>query len=255
MTDENEMKLKAVIDSTTLDTTLDILQSAGEEAVIFLGAEGLDTAIIDASSVMMHHVDVSPSGFERVPNGSFPIGTNLENLQDHISKAGAGQTVEIGYYTETRRLGISYDRYSSNLACIDPDSIRDGPDTTDLDLANSATIEASDLKDAVDHISLSSEHVKIEGDPSEEEVRIGGEGDSDESLVTLDHDDVITASVDKDCYSVYSAAYLKKLGKVLPSGEITLQWDDEFPMWIDYEYADGNAEVRTMMAPRVGEDA
>lgn len=256
-----ETVLTTSIDAGTLTTTLDILQTAGSEAKLHLGADGLDVHLVDPANVMMHHIDVSPSAFRHTPGGSFTFGANLERLQDFCAKADADQSIDFSFKPKTREMNIQYANVDYDMACIDPDSIRNEPDVNELDLPNHFTVALSDLKDALYHVDLVSDHVDITCDADAETVAIVGDGDTDDVRVALDEDDLIRSHIREDTEALFSMPYLYsgsdgsgdygKAVKKIPGDEVTITCGEEFPMWLDYEYADGNAEVRTMLAPRI----
>lgn len=252
-TDEST-ELTTSIDADTLDTTLGILRTLDSEAILRLGKDGLDVSIVDPGNVAMHHIDVQPGAFDIVPNGEFAIGVNLERLQDAISKAGSGQSVDLGFKPSNRMLNVSYANVNIDLAAIDPDSIRQEPDSADVDLANKFQTMTTELDDAIDILGIINNHegtVKIECDPDEEEVRLLSESDVDSSVITLDHDDVESASVDKSTVSIYSHDYLEDIVSEIPGGPVTIETDEEYPIRLFYSYAGGSAEVESTLAPRV----
>jgi proliferating cell nuclear antigen len=254
--------LTTSIDAGTLRTTLDVLQTAADEAKLHLGADGLEVHIVDPANVMMHHIDVSAAAFRTTPSGSFTVGVNLERLADFCAKAGSGQTIDFSFKPATRELNIQYDRVDYDMACIDPDSIRKEPDVNDLDLPNWATVPTSDLSDALYHADLVSDHVNLTCDSDAETLTVTAEGDTDDVTVTLDDAEFVNHHIREDTTAKFSMAYLYsgsqgsgdhgKVVKEIPGEEVTVTLGDEFPMWLDYEYADGDAEVRTMLAPRIG---
>jgi len=253
-----ESVLQTSLDAGTLDTTIDLLRTAGDESKLHLGKDGLQTRIVDAANVMMHDIDVSPSAFREVPSGSYTVGTNLVRLQDYTSKAGSDQTVDFSFTPAKRMLDIQYNGYEIDLACIDPDAIRQEPDLPDMDLPNHFTADKSRIQDALEVCAMASDHVVIECDADAGEVSFMAEGDTDDVAVVLDETDLgENTRIQEDTRAMYSIAYLVNSGEraplfpEIPKGDVTVTIGDEFPIWFDYTYSDGNAKVRTMLAPRI----
>lgn len=257
-TAESKVELQASIPYQTLNDTLDILRTVGDEAILRIGADGLEVSLVDPANVAMHHVELSSSAFDIAPKGSFPIGVNLNRLQDVIGKASNDQSIALGYKAETRKLNISYSNVSVDLACIDPDSIRQEPDVNELDLPNQFVVESEDFEDAVEMADMMSDHVVIECDP-DGEVAIIAEGDTDDVTVTLDHDDLLPgSSITEEAVSMFSVAYLYGKGKKkanilgdIPDTELEVHVGDEFPMMMYFDFAGGDGSVETLFAPRI----
>lgn len=251
--------LTTSIDADTLRTTLDILQTTAKEAKLHLGADGLRTKVVDPASVMMIDIQVSPAAFQSVPSGSFTVGTDLEKLEELISKADADQTIDFSYKPETRELDISYNRASVDMACIDPDAIRQEPDLPeDMELPNHFTADLSEFRNGLEMAEVVSNHVDIVCNSDADEVVISAEGDTDDTTWTLTDDELSDYHIREDTLSKYSQSYLtfKKEGyggllKHIPDGDVTVSVGDEFPMWVEFSYAGGAASVTAMLAPRI----
>jgi len=242
---------------------LGIPLTVSEEAKLHLGSSGLRTAVVDAAQVMMHDIHLSPPAFRHTPSGSFTVGTALDDLSDYTAKADADQTVDFNFRPETRKLGIEYNGYEISAACIDPDAIRQEPDIPeDLDLPNHFTVSVEDMKDRLEVCAMVNNNVAISCDPDDGVVQISAQGDTDDVITELTQDDLIRSNLREHTRSLFSTGYLvnasvgsgqtkAKLFDAIPSEEVTITIGQEFPMWLDYEYADGHGEVRSMLAPRL----
>jgi len=244
--------VEASINADTLDTALDILQSLVDESRFHLSPDGLTAAVVDPANVAMHKpLELHAGAFDSAPSGEATIGVNLERLQDYISKANSDQSVALSVDLETGTMEIAYAKYSTSMALIDPDAIRKDPDTSQVELQNEFVVEASDLQDAIDYADLASDHVAIKADPDNGEVQITAEGDTDDTTVTLDGDDLIGGSLDAESEALFSLDYFTSVVDDIPGGEVRVLTDQEYPAKLFYEFADGNASVETMIAPRI----
>jgi len=260
-TGEAESVLKTSLDAATLNTTLELLQTTAKEAKLHLGNDGLRTKVVDPANVMMLDVHIESSAFREVPAGSFTVGTDLEKLQELCSKAASDQTIDFAFKPETQKLDISYNRASVDMACIDPDAIRQEPDLPDLDLPNHFTAELSEFRDGLEMAEVVSDHVDIECRADAEEVAIIASGDTDDTEWCLTDAEMSSFHLREDTVSKYSQSYLtfKKEGyggllKHIPDGDVTVSVGQEWPLWIEFEYADGAASVTAMLAPRIQSD-
>jgi len=244
--------LETIVPAGELQTTLDILQALVQEAILHIGKDGIRTAVVEPGNVCMYHpVELGPSAFESVPSGSFALGINLERLEDSLHRAGPGTPVSLSFDTETRRLRVQYDRVDMDLACIDPDSIRDEPDNPDPGLPNHFAIGTDDLEAAVDTVDLVTDHVDIHVDDGA--VRFRGEGDTDDAEYRLLEDELRQPELNEESLSIFSMEFMQNLIGAIPgeTDEVQLHVGDEFPMLLNYEYADGAGHAEAMLAPRI----
>jgi len=243
--------LSVIIQADRFDTTLDILRSAADEAILRFGQDGIDVSLVDPASVYMVRQSVDPPAFEHVGDGQFPAGVNLDAFAEYIDKADGDEPIKLDFDAETRRVNIEYGPFDRSFALIDPDSIRRGPDMPDLELPNQMQLEGSLLSDVVEVSAMVSDHIEIEGDRDDECVRIIADGDRDTNTATLT-DELQTADVKENASSILSMDYLESIVDVMPSNAVvTVSWGEEFPVQFEWEHADGDASVTQMLAPRI----
>lgn len=251
MSDDSEV-LNTIVEAGTLKTGLDVLQTLVDEAIIHLGKHGIRVSCVDPANAAMHApMEIDAAAFEHVPEGSFAIGVNLERLDDALGKAGASELVDLSFKHETRRLNVSYGNVSVDLACIDPDTIRKEPDRKELDLPNEFTVPVKEWKDALDMADLVSDHVAIECQPDAKQVVVRAEGDIDNVTVTFEREEILDAKIAEGTESLFSLEYLQLIQKGMPGGEVAITCGQEFPILLEYEFAEGNGSVTTMLAPRI----
>lgn len=260
MSDE-EVILETALQKEYLADTLEILQTLAAEARFNFGREGLNVSLVDPANVAMHYLDLGTGAFENVPEGQVTLGLDLERLAESIDKAEQSDVVTLGYVAAKGMLNVSYGNVSVNIAAIDPDAIRSEPDESDLDHPNEFVIERETFADALDIADMVSDHVAIDCYPDQRKVEFIGEGDTDDARYEMDHDEIIDGKVREETRSMYSTDYLWGSGqdaagivRAIPKGEVTIRQSQEFPLDMEYEYADGNGEVLTRLAPRIVND-
>jgi len=234
-----------------LQTTLDVLQTVGSEAILRLGKDGLDVALVDPANVYMVRLSVEPAAFEKVPGGQFAIGINLESLSDHVSKANADDVVTLAFAPETGKLNVQYGHVDSNLAGIDTDSIRQEPDVPDLDLPSEVELPTSELENAVDMAELVSDHISVGCETDPDALHISADGDTEDTSYRITSDEMERTAISEATTALYSLEYVNSLTTACVGETVTLRLGDEFPMKAFSEYADGEATVEAMIAPRI----
>lgn len=246
--------LETIITAGKLDTTIDILRSLVDEAVLQIGKDGITTSVVEPGNVCGYPtLRLGSAAFESTPSGSFALGINLERLQDTIKRADSGTPVSLGFNPETRKLRVQYDRVDASLACIDPDSIRDQPDSPDLELPNHFSINVGDLEAAAEQVDIVAERFDIDVVPGEG-VTFVGKGDVDDQKYHVPTADLQQSDLGGDTFAMFSMEFINSLFGAIPSGvdTIAVHVGDEFPLLIDYEYAGGDGRVEGMLAPRIG---
>ena len=251
--------LTTAIEAGTLQQTVDILLSVADECIFNLGRDGLTVRLVDPANVYIADVTLSDDAFERVGEGQFAIGVNLDRLDDILGKADGDDVVELVLDLETRKLHLEFSNVEMDFAGIDPDSVRAEPDLPDLDLPNEFESQAKHLQRAVDICSMVSDHASVHGDLQDECIRLTAEGDTDDARVELD-EELGFADVREDASSLFSigvdssvsTGYLDgALGVIPKTTPTSVTFGEDLPIWIKWEFAEGAGQVTQMIAPRV----
>jgi proliferating cell nuclear antigen len=244
--------LEVLVNAETLEKTIEIANSAGDESILRFGSHGLTITLVDPANVYMADVEVEAGAFEAVGDGMFPAGVSHNSLLEFIGKSDSDEVASLAFDSETRRLALEFGPYERDYALIDPDSIRQEPDIPEgLDLPNVFEIDAKTLKEVVDVSGLVSDHVSVEGDPDAECIRVVAEGTTDTNTATLD-DELDFADVQDDVNSFLSLDYLEDAVKVIPkSATVEVRFGDEFPVMMEWDFADGHGHVEQVIAPRI----
>lgn len=249
-------KLDAIIEKDTLGTFVETFQAVVSETVLEFSADGVYGEPQDPATVALVNQTLKQTAFESYETSGLRTGINLDRLDDFLSKAD-GELVHIRYDDETRKLNLRSGRADFTMACIDPDAVRKGVDIDDWDflpgLPVDITVDAAAFEHAVGLVDLTSDHLVLSGDPSRENpVHVIGEGDTDDMRVRFGSSLHEGSEVAEACESIFSHEYMERLMKVVPkSAALRIRFGDEWPTALEYEYADGHAEVSMGQAPRI----
>ena len=257
--------MTVVVRAEVLQQVIDQLLTVVDEAIFRIGHNGLSVAAVDPANVAMVDLEVEPGAFEQVGDGMFPIGVNIKRLEDYVDGASGSDPVTLQYVAENRSIHIEHTNVEVEMAGIDPDYMRGEPDIPEIDHKAEFAADAKVLRDAVENAQLVSDHVSLEADTDDGALVVSGEGDTDNIETVVEGDDLLEANFSEDVESLFSLAYLvggstggskyKGLLKPLSSGtELSGKLDDEMPVFLDYEFADGFGSVRMMLAPRIQND-
>ncbi|OYR55222.1 hypothetical protein [Halorubrum halodurans] len=254
--------LTVVIRAEVLQQVVDQLLTVVDEAIFRLGYDGLSVAAVDPANVGMVNVEVEAGAFESVGDGMFPIGLNLQRLDDYIGGASGAESVTLTYRPETRSIEIEHTNVEVEMSGIDPQTIRGEPDIPEIDHSVEFVTDASVFTDAIENAELVSDHVELESLVDEEALAVRGHGDTDDIQTVLGSEELPTATFDADAVGMYSLPYLvggstsgsKYAGILKPLGsgtELRVEFSEEMPVKLYYDFADGLGHVMMMLAPRI----
>ena len=257
--------MTVIIRAEVLQQVIDQMLTVVDEAIFRLGYDGLSVDAVDPANVAMVGIEVEPGAFESVGDGMFPIGLNLQRLDDYIDGASGSEPITLSYEPETRSIHIEHTNVEVEMAGIDTDAMRGEPDIPEIDHSAEFELDAKVFRDAVENADLVSDHVRFEADIDNGALAVSGQGDIDEIRTVFDSDDLLDANFAEGVTSLFSVEYLiggskggskyKGMLKPLSSGtELTGKLDDEMPIFLDYDFADGFGNVRMMLAPRIQND-
>jgi len=245
------MTVAVTVDPETLADALAPVSTLVDECKIHAEADGLEIAAVDPANVAMVDMTLDASACAHYDADGTTLGVNLDRLEDVLGMADSGDMVKIELNEETRKLDIRIGGLAYTLALIDPDSIRQEPDIPDLDLPATLVCEGSEISRALTAADLVSDHVQMAASPNGELV-IGADGDTDDVEVTLDDDDLLSATVSDNVESLFSLDYLKSIEKPIDKdADVSLLVGQEMPVKLRYSIADGDCSVVHMVAPRI----
>lgn len=242
-----------IADLGTLQQAVDNMAALVDECTWEFREDELFLAATDPATVGMIHQHVGSDAFEHYHASGMELGLNIDRLDDYLGKIRS-DTVELAYDAETRRVEIQGESVELSMAGIDPDAVRNRPEQPDLGdaLTTHLVTEGGALDHGVDVCEMVSDHVLFQTDPGRDApFHMVGEGDTDDARVPF-RNSVISADYGAECESLLSAEYLESFTGVMPTdAEVTLKHGDEFPIFLEWSFAEGAADVDMMLAPRV----
>lgn len=235
----------------TLSTALGSLSVLIDECKINFDKAGIHIKAIDPATVAMVEVSLDAGACESYEARGGVVGVNVNRLEEVVGMAAADQLVHLEMDEETRKLHVRIDELEYTLALIDPDVIREEPDTPALDLPARITLEGSDIDRSVKAASMVSDHVTLGVDEDRECFYVDAEGDTDDVHLELGPEDLIDVQIG-NAHSLYSLDYLQDVNKAIQKdAEVTVSLGEEFPMEIDHDFAGKDGHVTYSLAPRI----
>jgi proliferating cell nuclear antigen len=227
------------------------LRAIVDEAKFNVGPDGIQVRAVDPANVAMDDGVLSVGAFESYDASEGVLGLNLERLEEVLKLAKKDDLVELSFDTNTFKLAIHIDGVEFTMACIDPDSIRSEPEIPDMDLPASFTVDESQIRRGVKAADMVSDHIQIRCDETEQAVFIEAQGDTDDVCLELTEEEYSELTA-VDAEALFSLDYVKDISRKFPkNAAISITFGTDFPMMIEYEFADGECEILSMIAPRI----
>ena len=250
------MTFSATVDADVLLDALAPISALVSECKIHTEANALEITAVDPANVGMGDIKLDAGAYAHYEGDGGTLGVNLDRLEEVLGMADSGDMVQFELNDETRKLEIVIGGLEYTLALIDPDSIRQEPDIPDLDLPATYVFEGSELDRAVTAADLVSDHISVAG-KSEDELVISADGDTDDVVVTIGDDDLLSGRHEGDApvRSLFSLDYLENMvGPIGKETDVSLLIGDEVPMTLRYSMHSGDVQVVNCLAPRIQSD-
>lgn len=276
MTDDRDDELAA---STDDDAVVSIISSATplrawcriptalvDEARVHFEADGIHLTAVDPANVGMVETTAHAEGFTayRCPDDfdGITVGMNLSRLQNALQwgrMRGDGDPVSLDVLTDPTRIRVAVTRpdqgvkRTSEWFGIDPESIRMEPDVPDLDLDCYADPDITAFYDAVEAFGPNHAAVRYEPDT----LVLDAEYDDDGTEAVYLPNSAWTENGDSEPSSMLSLDYLEDMAKGVKRSKadtLTLNWDAEFPVFLDFQHEEWGFESRYLLAPRLSKD-
>lgn len=247
--------LEVVIDTDTLGRWVDTFDSVVAETRIHVSPDGIIGNPVGPGNVAQVRQELHPRACEHFEATEFTTAVDLTRLSDYVS-SGTGDVVELSYNAETRKLDIEHGQASFEFALIDPDEVRqDGevPDDLSHKFTADVTLEAGAFAHAVKTMDDLSDHIVIDGDPNREDpVIVTADGDLDAVEWGFNNSLQEGSKVDDVGSSMFNQDYLEDMSSVIPKdADLSIQFGNDLPITMQYEYADSGVDVTMMCAPRI----
>jgi len=247
--------LRVTANTQLMREIVDLLSVLTEEAKLSWGEKGLTVNVVDGSHVALLSATISDACFETYEVEPVEIGLELGKLRDLLTLAGPGDLVEIDYDDAVGAVNVRVGEVHRILRGLDTGSMQD-PKLPVLDFDCSAAIGAEKLSRALRAAKFVGELVDLSLDSKELRVSVtveAGEGVN----VRFESGELSELVCPSPTQGTYSLQYLDPLTRKLASGltqDIRMQFQDKYPLRLDWNSNDGGASWTYFLAPRVTND-
>ncbi len=247
--------LRVTANTQLMREIVDLLSVLTEEAKMCWGEKGLTVNVVDGSHVALLSATISDACFETYEVEPVEIGLELGKLRDLLTLAGPGDLVEIDYDDAVGAVNVRVGEVHRILRGLDTGSMQE-PKLPVLDFDCSAAIGAEKLSRALRAAKFVGELVDLSLDSKELRISVtveAGEGVN----VRFESGELSELVCPSPTQGTYSLQFLDPLTRKLASGltqDIRMQFQDKYPLRLDWNSNDGGASWTYFLAPRVTND-
>ena len=233
-----------------MKTIVETLGVVVEEARLDFKENGLFVRVVDPSHVAMIKMEVDSAAFETWEVDETNLGLEIRKLKDMLS-LGATDMVDLTYNDDTGTATVNIGRIDRNIRPLD-NSTLNPPNVPDLELPCGVTISGAELAQALRAGRQVGELVTLSLDDKKFSVNVK---QIDEVHVEFTKDDLVALDCGQAAKSQYSLSYLIPLSKVFQGIEnVNVRFGENFPLKLNFDFADGAGTVEYFLAPRVEND-
>ncbi len=234
---------------------VDLLSVLTEEAKLCWGENGLSTTVVDGSHVALMSVTIADACFETYEVEPVEIGLELGKLRDLLTLAGPNDLVEIDYDGATGAINVRVGEVHRILRGLDTGSMAE-PRMPELKFDCRAKLSAERLSRALRAAKFVGELVDLSLDKNQMTFSVTVEA-GEAVNVRFDAGEMSELIAPKPTQSTYSLQFLEPLSRKLASGltdEVSLEFQDRYPLRLTWSSNDGGAAWSYFLAPRVSNE-
>ncbi len=241
--------LNAEIKSDVLKELVEIVGTIVDEVKINLDENGLSLKAVDPAHVAMVDLTLKSEGFESYEANETELGLNLNKIDQFLKLAGSGDIIKIVHDEEDNRLTMNVRNITQKMPLLDTAGMTD-PNVPSLDLPISLRIKGEHLLNGVKASENISDHISITANP--DGFEIFSEEDENEVEMSLGEDELEELSASEEVRSLFALDYFSDMVKCVSRDTIlAIELGADYPIKIQFDFAEGNGNVRYLLAPRI----
>ena len=243
---------KAEIRSDTLKGIVNVISTLVDEVKFSVDAEGIGLKAVDPAHVAMIEVYIGKGAFESYSAEPTEIGVDLDKVKEVLKLAVSGDVISMEQDESHGRLIFKVGNITRRMNLVDTSSMSD-PKVPQLSLQAKVEIVVAELQKGIKAAETISDHIALTAD--EEFFELSSEGDTDSASLRLDKSKLKSIEAKAKVCSLFPLDYFSNLVKAIPSETaVKIELDNDYPVKIGFDLADGNGNVRYLLAPRIESD-
>lgn len=241
--------LDAEVKSEVLKELVEIVQTVVDEVKINVTEDGLSLKAVDPAHVAMVDLDLDKDAFESYEAEEVELGLSLAKIDKFLNLAKSGSIVEMTQDKDENQLIMKVDNITRKMPLLDTAGMTD-PNLPSLDLPINLKLKGRYLlsgvrasKDIADHISITANSDGFE---------ILSEEENDVVRLNLSEDELESLDAQEEVRSLFALDYFSDMIKCVSSDTVLdIELGKDYPIKMDFEFADGDGQVTYLLAPRI----
>jgi proliferating cell nuclear antigen len=239
----------AEIKSERLKDTAEVLSAMVHEAKLKLMPQGISVNAVDPANVAMVSIDLAKDAFDSFEATDGELGIDIVKLNHIMEMANKEDIIKLELDENAHKLVISMRGLAYTMSLLDPSSIRKEPKIPSLDLPAHITLKGEDFKRAVKAAEKVGDYMNI--GVKGEVFFMESEGDTDKVLMEVTKEQLVDITP-CEVTSLFSLDYLSDISKTAGrASQLTLDVGKDYPIRINFPFAEGHGQALYMLAPRV----
>lgn len=238
----------------TFRMIVDILSTLVEEARFNFDQEKLTIRVVDPSHVAMIKMEVDAAAFESWEVDETVLGLELSKISKLVQLANSGDLIVVNFNDAVGKAEFQVGEIERTIRPLDRTNLPE-PNVPELGTKVSVSLSGAKFARALKAADQVGDLVTFSIDQNRFSVHVAGE--SDAVNVTYESGELQELVCDSPVKSQYSLQYLLPLAKRIESTveTVTARFDDNYPLRLEFQFAEGGADVVYFLAPRVDGDA
>lgn len=240
---------KAKCKASVLKSLIEAAAPLVDEVKLHVTADGLSIKTVDPAHVAMVDISLAGKAFTEYKATELDLGVDLDKLNEILSLGTADEVITLEFKEDQNRLVLTVGNLVRRMSLIDANGLPD-PKVPNLNLPNKVRIKASELHQGIKASKSISDHLALVVDANAFEVI--AEGDTDTVNLKLAKNQLVELKASERTKSLFSLDYFSKLVKAAEgSSDVSLSLGSDYPVRMEYDFADGQGHVTYLLAPRI----
>ena len=243
---------KAQVRSEVLKELLAVVQTLVDEAKFNISKDGIQIKAVDPAHVAMVEMSLDAGAFEKFEADESELGIDIEKLGDVLKLAKAGDVVSMDLDEQKNRMVFRVDNITRRMSLVETAGMSE-PKVPNLSLPSTIKLKARELSMGIKASESVSDHISLTATP--DGFELVSEGDTDSVNLHLSKEQLEELECSEQTRSLFSLDYFSNMVKSIDNeAVVTLNLGTDYPVKLEFDFADGNGKVRYLLAPRIESD-
>ncbi len=241
--------LKAEIKAEILRDVVEIIQTIVDEVKFNFEEDGLSLKAVDPAHVAMVELNLKKDAFMSYEAKGTELGIALNKIDQFLKLSAPSDKVTLEHVDDENRLILKVNNITQKMPILDTAGMTD-PSVPQLDLPINVKILGKHLQTGVKASQNIADHIAIS--VGKEGFEMFSEEDEDSVKLSISKEELEEIVASEDVRSLFALDYFANMIKSVDSNKVvTVELGKDYPVKLQFEFADGNGHVMFLLAPRI----